>query len=207
MSYIRIFYGNSLGAKPKLKGEKFMDFIKKNWAKLAQALLFAFGGALALFALIQVSGEIARLDDTDLTGEASIVTILVYIGALVGFFGFAITHLLKGIAPAYTKYGFIGTGFICTVLYLIVIVMAGRMDVLGVITKSVEDELGTASAKYHTLKYVVPTFWSVYAPFLYFGLAPLVKGLRRILHKETDEIAVAAKRPEVKTVATPVTAK
>ncbi len=175
--YVKIFW-----VAPKLKGDKVMDFIRKNWSRLSLAFLFFLGGVIAVIAWINNSGRIANADWLN----AFYNTILL-ISTIVFFFGMVGIAIMKSMqnSKKIVSLLYMSIGGLITLMLLILIIIAGCNQSSLVLV------FGNGA---------VTSFYQLWVPFFVFGMHPLIKGVTRFIEAET----VPAKAT-VKPAAAPVT--
>ena len=175
--YVKIFW-----VAPKLKGDKVMDFIRKNWSRLSLAFLFFLGGVIAVIAWINNSGRIANADWLN----AFYNTVLL-ISTIVFFFGMVGIAIMKSMqnSKKIVSMLYMSIGGLITLMLLILIIVAGCNQSTLVLV------FGNGA---------VTSFYQLWVPFFVFGMHPLIKGVTRFIEAET----VPAKAT-VKPAAAPVT--
>lgn len=174
--YVKIFWD-----APKLKGEKVMDFIRKNWSRLSLAFLSFIGGVIAVVAWIN---NASRFTSGDWINKFFNIALL--ISTILFFFGMAAITVMKSVqnSKKFVSMLYMCVGGIITVLYLVFIVIASinQADLILI--------FGNGS---------IVALYLVWVPFLVFGLHPLIKGITRFIEAET-----VPAQATVKPVAAPV---
>ena len=194
LRYVKIFWDT-----PKLKGEKVMDFIRKNWSRLSLALLFLLGGIL---------GIVAFVNTEFLTGDNNVqkfFSIALLVSTMLYFFGMACVTVLKCLAGKKTvSITYMVIGGIISVLEIVVLCVCMRYPYYT--------SLVGPNASSVFFEFVVPT--------LIFGFYPLIKGITRFIEAEqtpapakmttvqptaaakpAEQPAAPAKKPAAKTTA------
>ena len=169
--------------------------IKKDWDKIVKAVLFIFGAVFFLLALINLPETIyAKITNgvPEMSGPftpklaVSIGMFSLYLAGLIFFVGMAVIQVLSLLGKKdLNKFIYLGVGIIGTIAALLFLFTGVSVGVDGL--KAVNDNGLTMLFDREA--------WSV-APYvlmvLVFGLLPLIKGLKKVLCKESA--AASAKK-------------
>lgn len=144
-----------------------MDFIRKNWSRLSLALLYFIGGVMAIVAWVNYFAEASSLLDA-VHWIYRFEYIAVMIATLVFFFGTVAITIAKSLQNSKKAVSVIYMlmGTISTLILLVFVVLASFQEV------DLFLPVGLSA---------ISTFFTIWVPFIVFGLHPLIKGVTRFV--------------------------
>ena len=158
-----------------------MDFIRKNWSRLSLAFLYLIGAVIAVVAWVNNSGTIAGANWVE-----SFYNIALIISTAVFFLGMVAVTFVKSLQNSKKAVSIIYMviGGVITLLLLVLIIVAS---------------LNNSDLVLFFGANAVNSFYTLWVPFIVFGLQPLIKGVTRFV----ESVNVPAAAP-VTPVAAPV---
>ena len=179
LQYVKIFWD-----APKLKGEKVMDFIRKNWSRLSLAFIYLIGTVIAVVAWVNNWNYIA-----DSEGVAKFFFISMFISTIMFFLGMVCISVVKAVSCSKKAVSaiYMAMGGVISVLLLVFIIVAS--------SQQFELVLFTGNT-------AVVSLYFLWVPFIVFGLYPLVKGVTRFI-EATNVPAKVAAQPVAQSAAKP----